>query len=116
MAMRPEGATDRAKAIVVQEERADPHARLREKTQIKITSDYTPQGDQPAAIEQLVDGVNRGHKKGIRTVDAHAIVERAIGGVFESWVAPSEAARDRVTGNIGAQAWSAPKRRRGDDE
>jgi excinuclease ABC subunit B len=62
MAMRPEGATDRAKAVVAQEERADPHARLREKTQIKITSDYTPQGDQPAAIEQLVDGVNRGHK------------------------------------------------------
>ena len=40
--MRPEGATDRAKAIVAQEERgerADPHARLREKSQIKITSD-----------------------------------------------------------------------------
>ena len=54
--------------------------------------------------------------QGIRTVDAHAIVERAIGGVFESWVAPSEAARDRVTGNIGAQAWSAPQRRRDDDE
>jgi excinuclease ABC subunit B len=26
----------------------------------KITSEYTPQGDQPAAIAQLVEGVNRG--------------------------------------------------------
>ncbi len=26
----------------------------------KITSDYTPQGDQPEAIKQLVEGINRG--------------------------------------------------------
>jgi len=28
----------------------------------KITSDYTLQGDQPLAVEQLVDGLNQGHR------------------------------------------------------
>jgi excinuclease ABC subunit B len=41
-------------------ERADPHAGLRKKAEFKLASTFTPQGDQPAAIAQLVDAVDRG--------------------------------------------------------
>ncbi len=42
--------------------RDDPHARLREAAPFKLNSDFKPQGDQPAAIASLVDGMNRGLK------------------------------------------------------
>jgi excinuclease ABC subunit B len=57
----PLGATDRAKALQVMEEAQDPHA-VRKPARFELQSDYQPQGDQPHAIEQLVDGVRRGHK------------------------------------------------------
>jgi len=28
----------------------------------KLVSDFSPAGDQPRAIEQLVDGLNEGHR------------------------------------------------------
>jgi excinuclease ABC subunit B len=34
----------------------------REEGQFKLTADFRPQGDQPAAIDRLVDGVQRGRK------------------------------------------------------
>src|SRR4051812_19981656 len=54
------GATDRAKAQLVMDERRGAGPRL--PAQFKLVSDYTPQGDQPRAIEQLTEGVVRGHK------------------------------------------------------
>jgi excinuclease ABC subunit B len=50
----------RAAAMTEQRERDDPGEGLRTPAKFELVSDYQPQGDQPAAIEQLVDGVNRG--------------------------------------------------------
>ena len=60
--MRSEGGTDRAKAIAVQGDRVDPHAGLRSKALFQLVSDFQPQGDQPAAIDQLAQGIERGIK------------------------------------------------------
>ncbi len=53
---------ERAAAVTEQAAREDPGPGLRTPAQFKLVSEYQPQGDQPAAIDQLVDGVNRGHK------------------------------------------------------
>jgi excinuclease ABC subunit B len=38
-------------------------------SKLRLQSDYTPQGDQPAAVEQLVKGVNDGlHEQTLKGV------------------------------------------------
>jgi excinuclease ABC subunit B len=60
-------ATQRAQAQAEMTARAadgdeDPRGGLRKPAHFKLASEYQPQGDQPRAIEQLVEGVRRGHK------------------------------------------------------